>query len=108
MTVISWKARHPDRAAQAAQRQTAVLAQKFVGGRAAKEALMVHAREIAAGGGCAGWLQVLEAMARAGHDAPQLRIWATTKDKSEIDRLCARARGAKSWLGSSRFKPRKT
>lgn len=106
MTVIQWKSRHPDRAQNAQQRQTAALAEKFVGGRAAKEALMIYAREIASGGECAGWLQVLQAMERAGHDAPLLRIWATTKDKGEIDRLCQRARGARRWLSSNRFKQR--
>ena len=108
MTVIQWKSRHPDRAARAVERHTTALTQKFMGGRAAKDALMVYAREIAASGRCTGWTQVFEAMERAGHDVPLLRIWVTTKDKSEIDRLCARARSGKSWLASSRFKPRKT
>jgi hypothetical protein len=108
MSVISWKNRHPDRAARAAQRQNAAMAQKFVGGRAGKDALMVQAREVAAAGACAGWLQVLNAMERDGHDTALLRIWANEKDKGEIDRLCARARGPRSRLASSRFKPRNT
>lgn len=108
MTVISWKARHPDRATRAAQRQTAVMAQKFVGGRAGKDALMVRAREVASSGSCAGWLQMLSVMEHDGHDTALLRIWATEKDKSEIDRLCARARGPRSRLVSSRFKQRDT
>lgn len=108
MTVISWKTRHPDRAERAQARQTTVLAQKFVGGRAGKDALMPRAREIAAAGGCAGWLQVLTAMERAGHDTSLMRVWASENDKSEIDRLCLRAREPKSRLASSRFRPRNT
>jgi hypothetical protein len=106
MTVISWKARHPDRATRAAQRQNAVMARKFVGGREGKDALLVRAREIAASGSCAGWLQMLNAMERDGHDTALLRIWATEKDRHEIDRLCARVRGPRSRLASSRFKQR--
>jgi hypothetical protein len=106
MTVIQWKARHPDRAVRALQRQNAAMAQKFATGRAGKDALMPKAREFAAAGACAGWSQVLDAMAHDGHDTSLLRIWATGHDKSEIDRLCARARGPRSRLASSRFTPR--
>lgn len=105
MTVISWKSRHPERHAGALKRQTATMAQKFTSGRGAKDALMPALRERAASGAFTGWAQVLEAMERAGEDTAMLRIWATAKDRSEIDRLCGRARG-RGRLAPSRFKPR--
>lgn len=92
MTVISWKARHPERHLRALARQNARLAGKVARGRAGKDALMPKARALAGSGMCTGWLQVLEAMERVGLDTALLRIWATARDKDEIDRLCARAR----------------
>lgn len=106
MTVISWKSRHPERHATAVQRQTATMAQKFTTGRAAKDALMPRLRELAAAGGCSGWPDVLQAMEREGQDTAMLRIWATGKDKGEIDRLCQRSRGMRSRLAPTRFEPR--
>jgi hypothetical protein len=94
VTLISWKERHPDRFARAAERQTARLARKFATGRAGKDALMPKAREVAATGACTGWIQVLAALERTGTDTALLRIWATVGDKDEIDRICARARAA--------------
>jgi hypothetical protein len=104
MTVISWKARHPDRHECAVANQTSRLAQKFVSGRTTKEALMPRVREVAAGGGCEGWQQVLEALERDGLDVSPLKVWGTTRDKSEIDRLCGRKRGSR--LGSRPFRVR--
>jgi hypothetical protein len=106
MTVIQWKSHHPDRHERAVTAQTSRLAQKFVSGRARKEALMERVREVAAQGQCDGWVMVLEALERDGADVAPLRIWGTTKDKGEIDRVCMRSRGGRSSLGSSRFKKR--
>jgi hypothetical protein len=94
LSVISWKARHPERHLQAAARQHTHLAGKVARGRAGKDALMPKARSIAGSGMCAGWLQVLDTLERVGFDTVLLRIWATARDKDEIDRLCARARAA--------------
>lgn len=110
MTVISWKARHPERHAQAAARQdqhdaqpeTAAKAdqrskrwpkkKRERSGRERKDALMVKAREIAAAGNCAGWNHLLEMMERDGEDAGTLRLWAGGRDIDEIDLICARRR----------------
>lgn len=103
MTVILWKARHPDLHDKAAARETQRLAEKFVTGRTGKDVLMPRVREVAAGGKCEGWTQVLLALELEDVDVSPLRIWGTTKDKSEIDRLCARARGRSSRFAPSRF-----
>jgi hypothetical protein len=105
MTVISWKAHHPDRHERAVASQTSRLAQKFVSGRTAKDLLMPRVREAAAAGGHGGWQQVLEALERDGVDVSPLKVWGTTRDKAEIDRLCGRSRGG-SRLGSRPFKAR--
>jgi hypothetical protein len=94
LTVISWKARHPERHLLAAARQNAGLAGKVARGRAGKDALMPRARAFAGSGLCTGWLQVLDTLERVGFDTALLRIWATARDKDEIDRLCVRARAA--------------
>jgi hypothetical protein len=104
MTVILWKARHPERHEKAAARDAQRLAQKFVSGRAGKEVLMPRVRELAAGGRFAGWTEVLHALELEDVDVSPLRIWGTTKDKSEIDRMCGRGRGSR--LTSRRFKVR--
>jgi hypothetical protein len=104
MTVILWKARHPDRHEKAASRETQRLAQKFASGRAGKDALMPLVRERAASGRHAGWAEVLHALELEDVDVSPLRIWGTTKDKSEIDRLCGRRRGSR--LGSRPFRVR--
>ena len=103
MNVILWKARHPERHDKAAARETQRLAQKVVTGRAGKDVLMPRAREIASLGRCDGWMQVLHALELEDIDVSALRIWGTTKDKSEIDRMCARARGRGSRLAPGRF-----
>jgi hypothetical protein len=92
MTVISWKARHPERHAKASERQHSRIARKLAKGRAGKDALMPKARAIASSGACAGWLHVLTAMEHLGFDTVLLRIWATAGDKDEIDRICVRSR----------------
>lgn len=103
MTVILWKDHHPERHDRAVAGQTVRLAQKFVSGRAGKEALMPRMREVAGQGQCDGWVQALEALEREGADVSSLRIWGTAKDKSEIDRMCTRSRGPQSRLRPSRF-----
>lgn len=107
MTVILWKAHHPDRHEKAATRETQRLAQKLVGGRAGKDTLMPLVRERAASGQYAGWAEILHALELEDIDVSTLRIWATRKDKDEIDRMCGRGRGAGSRLGSRRFRLRK-
>ena len=107
MTVILWKAHHPDRHEKAATRETQRLAQKLVGGRAGKDALMPLVRERAASGQYAGWAEILHALELEDIDVSTLRIWCTRKDKDEIDRVCGRGRGAGSRLGSRRFRLRK-
>jgi len=104
MTVILWKARHPERHEKAAARQTQRLAQRVVSGRAGKDVLMPRVRELAASGQYAGWAEVLHALELEDIDVSPLRIWGTTKDKSEIDRMCGRGRGPR--LASRRFKLR--
>jgi hypothetical protein len=104
MTVILWKARHPERHEKAAARETQRLATKLVSGRAGKDALMPRVRELASGGGYAGWAEILHALELEDIDVSPLRIWGSTKDKSEIDRMCGRGRGSR--LGSRSF-PRK-
>jgi hypothetical protein len=98
LTLISWKARHPERFQQASERKAASLPAKkaapkkqTLSGRAGKDVLMQIAREIAEAGTCRGWRDVLEAMHTAGADTALLVIWATTRDKDEIDRICAMA-----------------
>ncbi|MFM9864003.1 MAG: hypothetical protein ACKVRO_10380 [Micropepsaceae bacterium] len=103
MTVIHWKTRHPERHENASARETQRLAQKVVTGRAGKDILMPRAREAAASGRHDGWVQVLNALELDDVDVSPLRIWGTTKDKSEIDRMCARARGRGSRLASRPF-----
>jgi hypothetical protein len=103
MTVIFWKTRHPERHESAAARETQRLAQKVVTGRAGKDVLMPRAREVAASGRHEGWTQVLTALELEDVDVSPLRIWGTTKDKSEIDRACARARGRGSRFAPGRF-----
>lgn len=107
MTVILWKAYHPDRHEKASTRETQRLAQKLVSGRAGKDALMPLVRERAASGQYAGWAEVLHALELEDVDVSTLRIWSTTKDKGEIDRKCGRTRGTGSRLGSTRFRLRK-
>jgi hypothetical protein len=94
VSVISWKALHPERFARARERQTWRLARKVATGRAGKDELMPKARAVATSGACSGWIQVLNALEALGIDTALLRIWATVADKDEIDRLCRRARGA--------------
>lgn len=103
MTVILWKARHPERHEKAASRETQRLAQKVVTGRAGKDILLPRARELASSGRYEGWTQVLHALELDDVDVSPLRIWGTTKDKSEIDRMCLRARGGGSRLAPGRF-----
>lgn len=107
MTVILWKAHHPDRHEQASARETQRLAHKLVSGRSGKDALMPLVRERAASGQYAGWAEVLHALELEDIDVSTLRIWGTTKDKGEIDRMCGRVRGSGSRLGSNRFRLRK-
>ena len=100
LTVISWKALHPERYARASEqsepvpKKPAAKKRAFkpapLTGRARKEALMVKARELAASGGCTSWSHLLEVMARDGEDAAMLRLWASAHDKDEIDLICAR------------------
>lgn len=104
MTVILWKTHQPERHAQASARETQRLAQKFVSGRAGKDLLMSRVREIATAGQCDGWTEVLHTLELEDVDVSPLRVWGTTRDKAEIDRICARARGRGSRLGPSRFK----
>src|SRR5262245_15786082 len=117
MTVISWKARHPERHARAAAKQDDLATEKpnepaaeravatrrwpkrrlrgaKPSGRVRKDALMVTARELAASGICTGWTHLLEIMAVDSADAAALRLWATAHDKDEIDLICARRRSA--------------
>lgn len=94
MSVISWKALHPERHARALERQNWRMARKVATGRAGKDALMPKARAVATSGACTGWIQVLNTLERLGIDTAVLRIWASVSDKDEIDRLCARARAA--------------
>ncbi len=101
MTVILWKARHPDRHENAAARETQRLAQKLVSGRAGKDVLMPRVRELAGSGRYAGWAEVLHALELEDVDVSPLRIWGTTKDKGEIDRMCGRGRGSR--LAPGRF-----
>ena len=98
MTLISWKARHPERFHQASERQAASLPKtktapkkQTLSGRTGKDVLMQIAREVAEAGACRGWRDVLEAMHIAGTDTALLVIWATTGDKDEIDRICSAA-----------------
>jgi hypothetical protein len=102
MTVILWKARHPERHEKAAERQTQRLAEKFVSGRAGKDVLMPRVRELAGSGQYAGWAEVLHALELEDVDVSPLRIWGTTKDKAEIERMCGRGRGSR--LGSRGFR----
>ncbi len=106
MTVILWKARHPERHDKAAARETQRLADKVVTGRAGKDVLMPRARELAASGRHEGWTQVLHALELTDVDVSPLRIWGTTKDKGEIDRMCARSRTGGSRLRSRSFQSR--
>ena len=106
MTVILWKARHPDRHDKAAARTTQRLAEKFVSGRSGKDVLMPRVREVAASGQHEGWTQVLHALELEDIDVSPLRIWGTTKDKGEIDRLCGRSRGRGSRMAPGRFTAR--
>ena len=103
MTVILWKTHQPARFAQASARESQRLAQKFVSGRAGKDLLMPRVREVAAAGRCDGWADVLHALELVDVDVSPLRVWGTARDKAEIDRMCARARGRGSRLGSRRF-----
>jgi hypothetical protein len=61
---------------------------------------MPRVREIAAAGQCDSWADVLHALELEDVDVSPLRIWGTTKDKAEIERMCARARGRGPRLGS--------
>jgi len=107
MTVISWKARQPERAQRALERQTNAVAKepeqkkklakvakkdrpKAVMGRARKDELMIKARELAASGACTSWGHLLDVMASQGEDVGVLRLWAGARDKDEIDLICAR------------------
>jgi hypothetical protein len=94
VSVISWKALHPERFARARERQNWRMARKVATGRAGKDMLMPKARAVATSGACFGWIQVLNALEGLGVDTALLRIWATVNDKDEIDRLCRRARAA--------------
>lgn len=94
VSVISWKALHPERFARAAERKNWRMARKVATGRAGKDVLMPKARAVATSGACSGWIQVLNALEGLGVDTALLRIWSTASDKDEIDRLCRRARSA--------------
>lgn len=118
MTLISWKARHPERHAHAAAKQADLAAGEpdetaaqnkpiakrrwpkrslrgaKSSGRDRKDALMVKARELAASGVCTGWTHLLDIMASDDEDAAALRLWASAHDKDEIDLICARRRAA--------------
>ena len=112
MTVISWKARHPERHDAAAAKQTdptprpeekPVVKRRWPkrplrsanpSGRERKNQLMIKARELAASGVCTGWTHLLEIMAHDDADVAALRLWASAHDKDEIDLICARRRAA--------------
>jgi len=61
--------------------------------RAHKEALMKQAREIALKGECMGFEDVRQRLER--EPALILKLWATARDRDEIDRLCEDAKWAR-------------